>query len=177
LGWGLGWMTSRLIVHKDLHTKQQVGYYIVRALLMHKGITSKNGFTRLTHNLDLGEATTFLLIIFSMFGHGACTQLSFCLETPKLEILKFSKLRFMQLWRPIAFCVDLWLRWGLKQICSPCRNPFNNMCHATYMQLNQGDSWLLMVGSHIATLIPDLSFDHNLCFKYPNGSCKPNLNI
>jgi hypothetical protein len=30
-----------------------------------------------------------------------------------------------------------------------------------------------MVGSQIANLTPGLSFDHNLCFKYPNGSYKP----
>jgi len=34
-----------------------------------------------------------------------------------------------------------------------------------------------MVGSQIGSLIPDLSFGHNLCFKYPNGSCKPILDI
>jgi len=40
-----------------------------------------------------------------------------------------------------------------------------------------GDSWLLVVESQIANLIPDLSFGHNLCFNYPNGSCKPILDI
>jgi hypothetical protein len=30
-----------------------------------------------------------------------------------------------------------------------------------------------MVGSQIANLTPNLSFDHNLCFKCPNGSCEP----
>ncbi len=30
-----------------------------------------------------------------------------------------------------------------------------------------------MVGSQIVNLIPNLSFDHNLCFKCPNGSCEP----
>ncbi len=34
-----------------------------------------------------------------------------------------------------------------------------------------------MVGSQIGTLIPDPSFGHNLCFKYPNGSWKPILDI
>jgi hypothetical protein len=37
--------------------------------------------------------------------------------------------------------------------------------------------WLLMVGSQTASLTPGLSFDHNLCFKCPNGSCEPILNI
>ncbi len=34
-----------------------------------------------------------------------------------------------------------------------------------------------MVRSQIGTLIVAPSFGHNLCFKYPNGSCKPILNI
>jgi hypothetical protein len=42
-------------------------------------------------------------------------------------------------------------------------------------QGNQVDSRLLMVGSQIVNLTPSLSFGHNLCFKCPNGSCKPNL--
>jgi len=51
------------------------------------------------------------------------------------------------------------------------------MWHATYIQVNQGDSWFLMVENQIDILIPDLSFDHNLCCKYSNGSCKPILDI
>ncbi len=34
-----------------------------------------------------------------------------------------------------------------------------------------------MVGSQIANLIPSLSFGHELCFKCPNGSCEPILDI
>jgi hypothetical protein len=45
------------------------------------------------------------------------------------------------------------------------------------MQGNQGDSRLLMVGGQIGNLTPDPSFDHNLCFNFPNGSCEPILNI
>jgi hypothetical protein len=37
------------------------------------------------HGPDLGEATTFPLIIFFMLDHRASTQMSFCLEIPKLE--------------------------------------------------------------------------------------------
>jgi len=51
------------------------------------------------------------------------------------------------------------------------------MLHATHTQGNWGDSWLLMVGSQINHLIPDLSFDHNLYFKYSNEWCKPMLDI
>jgi len=45
------------------------------------------------------------------------------------------------------------------------------------MQGNRVDSRLLVVGSQTTNLTPDLSFGHNLCFRYPNGSCEPILNI
>ncbi len=34
-----------------------------------------------------------------------------------------------------------------------------------------------MFGSQIDNLIPNPSFGHNLCLKYPNGSCEPILDI
>jgi hypothetical protein len=40
---------------------------------------------KIHHNSDLGEATTFSLIVFFMLSHGAYTQMSFCPETPKWE--------------------------------------------------------------------------------------------
>jgi len=51
------------------------------------------------------------------------------------------------------------------------------MWHATYMQQNQGDSQLLIDESQIDNLTLNPSFGRNLCFKYPNESCKPILNI
>jgi hypothetical protein len=51
------------------------------------------------------------------------------------------------------------------------------MSHGTYTQGNQGDFQLLVVGSQIANLTPSLSFGHNLCFRCPNGSCEPILDI
>jgi len=64
-----------------------------------------------------------------------------------------------------------------KSNCSPCQDFSNDMWHATYTQGNQRDSWLLVVKNQIANLTPGLSFGHNLCFNYPNGSCEPILNI
>jgi hypothetical protein len=34
-----------------------------------------------------------------------------------------------------------------------------------------------VVGNQIVNLIFDSCFDHNLCFRCPNGSCEPNSNI
>ncbi len=94
-----------------------------------------------------------------------------------MGIPKFPKLGLMQLWGPITLCANLWLRWGLKQNCSPCQKLSNDMLHATCMQGNWGDSWLLMVGDQIANLIFGCSFGHSLHFMYSNGSCEPILNI
>jgi len=128
---------------------------------------------KIHHDLNLGEATTLPLLVLSMPSYRACTQMSFCPKTPKLGVLKFPKLGFTWLWMPITFCANLWLRWGMKESCSPHWELFNNMSHATCTYVNQGDYWLLMVGSQIGTLTFDPSFGHNLCFKYPNGPCKP----
>jgi hypothetical protein len=95
----------------------------------------------------------------------------------QMGVLKFPKLGFSQLWGPITFFADLWLRWGLKQSCSPCRDIFNGMWHAICTQGNRGDSWLLVVGSQTANLIPSPSFGHNLCFQMSKWVIEPILNI
>jgi hypothetical protein len=51
------------------------------------------------------------------------------------------------------------------------------MSHATCMQGNLGNSQLLVVSSQTANLTPNLSFSHNLCFRCPNGSSEPILDI
>jgi hypothetical protein len=40
---------------------------------------------KIQHGSDLGEATTFLFIIFSMPFHGGHIQMTFCPRTPKWE--------------------------------------------------------------------------------------------
>jgi hypothetical protein len=132
------------------------------------------------HSPNLGETATFSFIVFSVPGYRVSTKISFCLGTPKLRVLKFpkfSKLGLLQLWRPITASAHLWLKWGMKQSYSPRQDIFNSVWHDTCTQLNQGDSWLLMIGSRIGSLIPGPFFGHNLCFKYPNGSCEPILHI
>jgi hypothetical protein len=51
------------------------------------------------------------------------------------------------------------------------------MWHVTCMQGSQGNYQLLVIGSQIDNLTPNLFFGHNLCFNYPNGSCEPILDI
>jgi hypothetical protein len=129
------------------------------------------------HDLDLGEATTFSLIVYSVPGHTTNTQMSFFSRDSQVAVLKFPKLGLLRLWRLITLCEDLRLKWGVKQTCSPCWELSNGMWYATFTQGRQGDSWLLVVESQIGNLTPGLSLGHNLCFNYPNGSCKPILDI
>ncbi len=121
------------------------------------------------HGPDVGEATTFSLIVYFVHGHRTSTQMAFCLG----GVPKFPKLVLLWLWGPITLRSDLRFRWSLNQICSLHQELSNNMSHATYTQVNWGDSWLLVVGNQTTNLTPDPSFGHNLCFGCPNGSCKP----
>jgi len=88
----------------------------------------------------------------------------------QVGVAKFPKLGLPWLWRCIILCGNLWLRWGLKWSYILCQELSNGMWHATCMQGNQNYFWLLVVRNQIASqidnLTPDLSFDHNLCFKH-----------
>jgi hypothetical protein len=93
-----------------------------------------------------------------------------------MGVPKFPNLGLPQLWGPITFFLNLWLIWGLKKSCRSLRELSNSMWHATCTHGNWVDSWLLVVGSQTANLTPGPSFDHNLCFRCPNGSWDP-MNI
>jgi hypothetical protein len=84
--WGLGRLTSNSIIHTNLH---KLNNKLVSALLEHFWCTNKPRVNTQTHKThhgpDLGEAITFLLIIYFMPGHRTSTQMSFCPRTPKLE--------------------------------------------------------------------------------------------
>jgi hypothetical protein len=129
------------------------------------------------HGPNLGEATTFPLIVYSVLLHEAHIQMAFCPKTPKWESRNCQNQNFCDFEAPITLCADLQLRWGLKQSCNPCREVSKGMWHATCTRGNQVNSRLLVVGSQIANLTPGLSFGHNLCFGCPNGSCEPIFDI
>ncbi len=103
--------------------------------------------------------------------------MSFCHEILKLGVLKFLKLGLLALWRAITSCENIWLKLGLKKSCSPHWQLSNNMWHATYKHVFQGNFQLLMVGNQIGTLTLSPYFGHNLWFKCSNGSCEPILDI
>jgi hypothetical protein len=72
---------------------------------------------------------------------------------------------------------DLWLGWGLKQTCSSPQDISNGVSQSTCTHQGRVDSRLLMVGSQTTNLTPGPSFDHNLCCKCLNGSCKAIFDI
>jgi hypothetical protein len=160
-------MTSGSIIHTNLH---KLNNKLINAWFEHFWCMDEsraNTDSQDSSHPKLGGNHHLLPYKIFMFGHRANTQMSFCPGGPKLGVQKFLKLGFLQLWRPITSCADLWLRWGLKQSCSPRWKNFNDMWFITWTQLNQGDSRLSVVGSQIGSLTPIIPFGHNLCVKYP----------
>jgi hypothetical protein len=69
-GWGLKKVTSGSI----FHTNQTTSWLVLRWSTF--GAQMNHGHTwthKIHHGPNLGEATTFPLLVFSMHGHGACT--------------------------------------------------------------------------------------------------------
>ncbi len=85
---------------------------------------------------------------------------------------KLSRFGLPGLWAFIISHSDLQLGQGLKWAYSSPWELFNSVSHFTYTHRDRVDSWLFVAGSQIASLTPGPSFDHNLCCRCPNGSCK-----
>jgi hypothetical protein len=141
------------------------------------GRATGNTNTKTHHSSDLGEATTFPLIVYSAPLHGAHIQMAFLSRDSRERVSKLRQLGLSQLWSPITLRANFGSRCGLKQSCSPRRELFNSMLHVFWRQVNRVDSWLLLVGSQIGNLTPGFSFGHNLCFRCPNEQCEPILDI
>jgi len=139
---------------------------------------SKFGFIRLTttRTWEKPPPSPPLYSIFCAFPQGPHPN-DILSRDFQMGVLKFPKLGLLQFWGPITLCADLRLWWNLKQSCHPHQKLFNGMLHAIYTQGNWVDFRLLVVGSQITNLTFDFSFGHNLCFRCPNGSCKPTLDI
>jgi len=95
----------------------------------------------------------------------------------RVGVPKSRQLGLLWLWSPITLRADIRSRCSLKQSCSSCRELSNDMPHIVCKQVNRVDSWLFLVRNQTNNLTPDLSFDHNLCFRCLNEQCKPISNI
>jgi len=90
---------------------------------------------------------------------------------------KLPRFGLPQLCGTITFCSYLRLGLGLKQSYSSHREFSNNVSHSPCTHRGRVNSRLLMVGSQIVSLTPNLSFCNNLCYKCPNGSYEPIFDI
>ncbi len=90
---------------------------------------------------------------------------------------KLSRFGLPGFWTLITLRPELGAGRGLSQSCSFLRELSNGVLHFTYTHRNRVDSRLLVVQSQIVSLTPGPSFDHNLCCRCPNGSCKAILDI
>jgi len=115
------------------------------------------------HGPDSGQATTFPHIVFFAL-----------LRDTRIQMSWFG---LPGLWELITPDSNLWLGQSLKQTCSSPQELSNGVSHSICTHQGQVHSWLLVVGSQIASLTPGPSFDHNLCSTYPNGSCEAILDI
>jgi hypothetical protein len=138
-GMGLGRLTISLFIHTNLH-KPNNSWLVHNLNIFGVRMNHRQTWTQKTHHgPDWGEATTFPFIVYHVSGHGTSTQMAFCPTTRKWESQN------SQSWDSRDFgahnyreinCVDLWLRWGLKQSFSSHRDLSKGMSHATYTQRN-----------------------------------------
>jgi hypothetical protein len=128
------------------------------------------------HNSDLGEATTFPLIVYFVALQGATSKWLFVPRLPNGSP-KIPTVGIPTTLEAHKLACKPSIAMSLKKSCSPHQEIFNGMSHIACTQGNQVDSRLLVVESQTFDLIPSLFFGHNLCFKCPNGQCKPIFNI
>jgi hypothetical protein len=92
-------------------------------------------------------------------------------------VLKLSRFGPSKLWEFITPCSDLWSGWGFKKTCSFPWELSNYMSHSTCTHQGQVNCRILVVGSQIVNLIPNLFFIHKLCYKCLNGTCEAIFDI
>ncbi len=104
-----------------------------------------------------------------------------CVVLPHLHLngfySKLSWFRHLGLWELITPGSDLGLGWRLKQTCISLQELSNCVSHFSCTHRDRVNCWLFVVGSQIVSLTLGFSFDHNLCCRCPNGSCKANFDI
>jgi hypothetical protein len=160
-GMGLGKVTSFSITHLNLHPTN------------HKLVSSFSG-TPLVLGWATGNFRLTRLTTAQTQGKPPPSPYSILYVTP-LHLHPndiFSRFGLPWLWQLITPCSNLRLGWGLKQTCSSPWELSNGVSHSTYTHQGRVYFWLLVAGSQTANLTPSLSFVHNLCCRFPNGSCE-----
>jgi hypothetical protein len=131
LRWGLGKVTSKSIIHMDVHKPNNK---LVSVLLEHflcidetraKMDSQDSSRPELGGSHHLPPYSILYACPWGQHPNGILSQDS------QVKVLKFPKLGLSWFWRPITLCVNLRLKWGLKQSCSLHWDPFNVMWHST----------------------------------------------
>ncbi len=138
-GMGLGRIDKLTHSHGPAHNPHKV----VTTQLEHLWCQDEPRATRthkIHHGPDLGEATTFSLIVYSMPLHGACIQMTFLSRDSRAGVPKSRQRGLLGLWSPITLRADLGSKCGLKQSCSSRRELSNGMSHVVCSQVNRVDS-------------------------------------
>ncbi len=184
--------------HRPTQTKQHVGQCIGENTFGAWTTHRQTQIHKTHHDPDLGEATTFPLIVLFMLSHGTNTQnviLSqyfLCMATrlaPKCHFvlgLPSWSPEIPKIGTPLTLkahnfvCIpSIKMRFEAKlqpslrafqRYVTHQVQRFPTICRTPLVhKKNQGNSRLLVVGSQFDSLTPNPSFGHNLCFKYPNG--------
>jgi hypothetical protein len=92
-------------------------------------------------------------------------------------VSKLSQFELPGLWELITPGSDLGLGWGLKKTCSSPQELSNGVLHSVCTHRGWVNSWLFVVKSQTASLIPGPSFDHNLCCQCLNRPCEAIFDI
>ncbi len=92
-------------------------------------------------------------------------------------VSKLSRFGLPGLWTVIASRPNLWSGRGLNQYCSSHRELSNAVSYSPSARQERVNSWLLVVGSQIASLTLGPSFTHNLGCRCPIDSCEAILDI
>jgi hypothetical protein len=143
---------------------------------------------RNTPRPGLGEATTFPHIVFSTPPRRGYIQMALFPRTPKLESRNCPKTvpggvpgGVPRLWEVITPDFQVWSRRGINQTCSPRWDLSNDVSRSQFGGQFGGreevDSRLFVVRSQTASLTPDPSFAHNLCYRCPNDQCEAIFDI
>jgi hypothetical protein len=128
------------------------------------------------HDTNLGEATTFLFIVLFVTNHMGCTQISFFPGLPSWESWNF-EIGILAILEAHNFLCKTFIEVRSKAKLYLSLRTFQRYvaCHLHPCNLRQ---FLTFSGQKSNWhLTPRLSFSHNLCYKYWNGSCEPNFGI
>jgi hypothetical protein len=96
--------------------------------------------------------------------------------SPK-TVPKLSRFGLPGLWGIITSRPKLGSGRGLNESYSSRQELSNVVLHSRCRRWEEVDSWLLVVRSQIASLIPSPSFAHNLGCRCSNGQCEASLDI